>query len=167
MFVDKLCYLVAININTRYLIVEIMNKVMFNTSNNEDENKEKLIKFSKYNKSAETFINTLDKIIQSGTIIRHLTLDRESTFASSLAKRYYRNNNIEFSTAQRLKMGSYPDFMKEQNRIKTDPMHSSLGIIDRVIRTVKDMAYYMNVGIITPSIMNEIVNICKKIIIAL
>ena len=159
MFVDKLCYLVAININTRFLIVEVMNRVLFDSSINEDENKDKLIKFGKYNKSAETFIKTLDKIIQSGTIIKHLTFDGEGAFVSSLAKQYYRNHNIEYSTAQRLQMGSYPDFMKrEQQRVKTDPMHSSLGLIDRVIRTIRDMAYNMNVGTITPSIMNEIVN---------
>ncbi|KAK8881859.1 hypothetical protein M9Y10_044495 [Tritrichomonas musculus] len=159
MFVDKLCYLVAININTRFLIVEVMNRILFDSSINEDENKDKLIKFGKYNKSAETFIKTLDKIIQSGTIIKHLTFDGEGAFVSSLAKQYYRNHDIEYSTAQRLQMGSYPDFMKrEQQRVKTDPMHSSLGLIDRVIRTIRDMAYNMNVGTITPSIMNEIVN---------
>ena len=159
MFVDKLCYLVAININTRFLIVEVMNRILFDSSINEDENKDKLIKFSKYNKSAETFINTLNKIIQSGVIIKQLTFDGEGAFLSSLAKRYYRDNNIEWSTAQRLQMGSYPDFMKkEQQRVKTDPMHSSLGLIDRVIRTIRDMAYNMNVGTITPSIMKEIVN---------
>ena len=159
MFIDKLCYLVAININTRFLIVEVMNRILFDSSINEDENKDKLIKFSKYNKSAETFINTLNKIIQSGVIIKQLTFDGEGAFLSSLAKRYYRDHNIEYSTAQRLQMGSYPDFMKkEQQRVKTDPMHSSLGLIDRVIRTIRDMAYNMNVGTITPSIMKEIVN---------
>ena len=159
MFIDKLCYLVAININTRFLIVEVMNRILFDSSINEDENKDKLIKFSKYNKSAETFINTLNKIIQSGVIIKQLTFDGEGAFLSSLAKRYYRDHNIEWSTAQRLQMGSYPDFMKkEQQRVKTDPMHSSLGLIDRVIRTIRDMAYNMNVGTITPSIMKEIVN---------
>lgn len=57
-----------------------------------------------------------------------------------------------------MKMGNYPDFMKrEQKQTKTDPMHSSLGLIDRVIRTLRDMAYNMRVGIITPSIMNELV----------
>lgn len=49
MFVDKLCYLVAININTRFLIVEVMNRILFDSSINEDENKDKLIKFGKYN----------------------------------------------------------------------------------------------------------------------
>uniref|UniRef100_UPI0025A4FF83 hypothetical protein n=1 Tax=Bacteroides acidifaciens TaxID=85831 RepID=UPI0025A4FF83 len=43
-------------------------------------------------------------------------------------------------------------------QVKTDPMHGSLGIIDRVIRTIRDMAYNMQEGIITPSVMDEIVN---------
>ena len=57
-----------------------------------------------------------------------------------------------------MRMGNYPDFMKkEQKQVKTDPMHSSLGLIDRVIRTLRDMAYNMGIGIITPSIMEELV----------
>ena len=47
---------------------------------------------------------------------------------------------------------------KEQKAVKTDPLHSSLGIIDRVIRTIRDMTYNMNIGVITPEVMNEIVN---------
>ena len=56
--------------------------------------------------------------------------------------------------------GVYPEFMKKEQRAasKTQPLHSSLGIIDRVIRSIRDMAYNMKVGVITPIVMNEIVN---------
>ena len=58
-----------------------------------------------------------------------------------------------------MNMGVYPDFMsREQKQAKTDPMHGSLGILDRVIRTLRDMAYNMQVGIIKPGIMKELVN---------
>ena len=40
---------------------------------------------------------------------------------------------------------------------KTDPLHSSLGILDRVIRTLRDIAYTMRAGVIDPDVMNEIV----------
>ena len=57
-----------------------------------------------------------------------------------------------------MRMGNYLDFMKkEQKQVKTDPMHSSLGLIDRVIRTLRDMAYNIGTGIITPSIMDKLV----------
>lgn len=65
---------------------------------------------------------------------------------------------VDFTPVKRQVMGAYPDYMKdEQKQVKTDPLLGSLGIIDRVIRTIRDMAYNMYVGNITPGIMNEIV----------
>ena len=155
MFVDKLCYLVMINVNTRYLYVELVNQILFD---NDSENSEKRQRFAKYEKSADNYLKTLDKIIKSGVIIKHLTFDGEGSFNSRKAQNYYNSHGIHWRTAPRMKMGNYPDFMKrEQKQTKTDPMHSSLGLIDRVIRTLRDMAYNMRVGIITPSIMNELV----------
>ena len=47
--------------------------------------------------------------------------------------------------------------MKEASKkVKSEPLHSSLGLIDRVIRTIRDMAYNMEVEIITPDVMAEI-----------
>ena len=40
---------------------------------------------------------------------------------------------------------------------KKDPKHSSLAILDRAIRTIRDLAFNMKVGIITPKIMSIIV----------
>ena len=45
-----------------------------------------------------------------------------------------------------------------RRRQKKDPMHSSLGIIDRVIRTLRDMAYNIKADVITPEIMEELVS---------
>ena len=42
-------------------------------------------------------------------------------------------------------------------KAKTMSNHNSLGIIDRVIRTIRDMAYHMEVNVITPQIMHDIV----------
>ena len=67
-------------------------------------------------------------------------------------------NGIDFKTVPRLVMGVYPDFMiKVQKSVTTDPLHGSLGIVDRVIRTIRDIAYNMQIGIITPQIMDNIV----------
>ena len=157
MFVDKLCYLVMINVNTRYLYVILVNQILFDSQDTNNENN-KQQKFAKYNKSADTYLKTLDTLINSGVIIKHLTYDGEGAFASIKALRYYKAHGIDCTNAPRIKMGNYPDFMKkEQKQVKSDPMHSSLGLIDRVIRTLRDMAYNMKIGIITPSIMEELV----------
>lgn len=156
MFVDKLCYLIAININTRYLYAVLINNIIFDDKDNDDS---KIQHFSKTSKDAVTFINKLDQLIKSGVNIKHLTGDGEKAFNSDLAKAYYISHNITWHTVPRLQMGTYPDFMsKEQKQMKTDPMHGSLGIIDRVIRTIRDMAYNLQIGTITPNVMKEIVN---------
>ena len=54
----------------------------------------------------------------------------------------------------------FPSFMNDYNMVKkqkTEPNHSSLGLIDRVIRTIRDMAYNMRIRLITPEIMKQIV----------
>ena len=50
--------------------------------------------------------------------------------------------------------------MNEYNIIKkqkTEPNHSSLAIIDRVIRTLREMAYNMQIRLITPDVMHQLV----------
>ena len=153
MFVDKLCYLVAINVNTRYLFVGLMNHILFNDNDNDEQ------RFSKASKDTTTYLKTLSKLIEVGMDVKYLTGDGESAFASREAQQFYKEHDIIFTPAPRVKMGNYPDFMKrEQQHVKTDPMHSSLGMIDRVIRTLRDMAYNMKIGIITPQVMKDLVN---------
>ncbi len=148
MFCDKLCYLVAINVNTKYLYVELMNdKIDIN------EFSKKAIK------STFTYLRTLDRMINKGMNVKHLVGDGELAFNSREARDvYYNSKGIDFKPVPRQIMGVYPDFMqKERKSVKTDPLHGSLGIIDRVIRTIRDIAYNMKIGIITPNIMNDIV----------
>ena len=145
MFCEKLCYLVAINVNTKYLYVELMNDRI-------DEDK-----FSKKaTKSTVTYLRALDKMIRKGMKVKHLIGDGEKAFNSSYARTtFYKSNGIDFKPVPRQVMGVYPDFMKkEQKSVKTDPLHSSLGIVDRVIRTIRDIAYNMKIGVITPEIMD-------------
>ena len=92
--------------------------------------------------------------------VEHLIGDGEGAFKSDESKMFYNSHNISFSPVARQPKGAFPDFMKyEQNKAKkTEPLHSGLGIVDRVIRTIRDMAYNMNIGVITPEVMDEIVN---------
>ena len=148
MFCEKLCYLVAINVNTKYLYVELMNGRI---------DKDKFSK--KATKSTVTYLIALDKMIRKGMKVKHLIGDGEKAFNSSYAwTTFYKSNGIDFKPVPRQVMGVYPDFMKkEQKSVKTDPLHSSLGILDRVTRTIRDIAYNMKIGLITPEIMDNIV----------
>ena len=152
MFSGKLCYLVCINVNTKFLIVELMNEVV---------NEEGFTaQFSKQSKDVNSYIRTLQRIIDKGVVIKHLIGDGEKAFDSRNAHRFYDANHIDFSPVPRQPSTLYPEFVKNKFANKTDPLHSALGIIDRVIRTIRDMAYNMKIdpNHITPNIMIEIVN---------
>lgn len=153
MFSGKLTYLVAININTRYLYVQLTNTVISTPSESQTGS------YSKSSKTTFLFLKALQQMMKNGMKVKHLSGDGESAFNSRVAKEsFYEIYGIDFTPVKRQVMGAYPDYMKdEQKQVKTDPLHGSLGIIDRVIRTIRDMAYNMHVGNITPRIMNEIV----------
>ena len=70
---------------------------------------------------------------------------------SKKAKDYYRSQSIVWHDVPRMIVSDYDTV------IKTEPQHTSLGIIDRVIRTIRDIGWNMNVKIITPPIMKSIV----------
>ena len=147
MFCDKLAYLVAINANTKYLFVELVNKKV----SDEEYAKGDL-------KSAVSYLNALNRMIDKGMTVKHLTGDGEKAFVAHEVMYFYQQKGIDFKPVPRQVMGVYPDFMrKEQNTVKSDPLHGSLGIVDRIIRTIRDMAYVMKVGVITPNVMNDIV----------
>ena len=147
MYCDKLLYLIAINVNTRYLYAELLNhKVGANGYANGNL------------RSTGSVLNALDKMIEKGMKVKYLFGDGEKAFSSVNKEEIQQRYGIEFQSASRIYMGIYPSFMKKQNlKRKTDPMHNSLGIIDRVIRTLRDMAYNIKVDVITPDIMEELV----------
>jgi len=142
-------YLVAINVNTKYLYTQVLNAMIGENEFNKDNLK-----------SAISYIRALQKLIDAGMNVRYLIGDGENAFKSNMSSMFYEKHGIKYITVERQPKGAYPDFMKyeQKNAKKTEPLHSSLGIVDRVIRTIRDMAYKMNIGIITPKIMNEIVN---------
>lgn len=145
MFVKNICYLVAININTRYLVVEPMNVEMIN--NNDDAS----IRVTKAKKNITKFLRALQKVRESVTI-KYLYGDGERAFIGKQVKDYYDANNIVWHDVPRMTVTDYDSITK------TEPQHTSLGIIDRVIRTIRDIAWNMKVKTITPTIMKSIVD---------
>ena len=163
MFDHEFVYLVAININTKYLFVEAVNQQIF--PQEDDIEKAESVKYERLNSiiKSENFINTIKLMIQKGFDGKFLQGDGEGAFKSTKTAEVLKSLGITFQTVPRQQKTVYPNFMRENDPKKakllkkTDPLHSSLGIIDRVIRTIRDMAYIMNIGRITPEIMYEIV----------
>ena len=142
-----ICYLVAININTRKLYIQATN--ITNEAQTFDKNNQK---------TTQAYINAL-KAIMNQTTIKHLKGDGEKAFVSNAAKRFYKLHGIDFVSVRR-QISKYPEFMANLNMvkaIKSEPSHSSLGIIDRVIRTIRDMAFQLRVGLIEPKMMVALV----------
>lgn len=128
-------YLIAININTRYLFARPMN--IMNTV------------ITKETKTAQAFIRALSDMIDFDNLYAEKLIgDAEKAFFSEEANIVYHDfpQPIKYQMVRRQTVGKH-----------TEPLHSSLGIIDRVIRTIRDMAYLMNVTKITPKVMEEIV----------
>ena len=146
MFEDQLGYLIAIECNSRYLYVDCLNRSVFN-----DPNK----RSTKNIRTTNSVISSLKRLINKGMKPYRLTGDDEGAFASKEAIEFYDDNNIIWEPVNRMLDGVYPDFMNQKQT--TSPLHSSLGIIDRVIRTLRDMAFNCEVPKIVPTIMEELV----------
>lgn len=142
MFVKNICYLVAININTRYLVVEPMNVEMINDGS---------IRVIKTKKNITKFLRALQKVRATVTI-KHLYGDGERAFIGKQVRDYYDVNNIVWHDVPRMMITDYDSITK------SEPQHTSLGIIDRVIRTIRDIAWNMKTKTITPTIMKSIVD---------
>jgi hypothetical protein len=160
-------YLVCINANTRYLYV-------VNTNITTKENDTGVVSIMPNDsKTISAYIEALKHIMSKAITyptgfpkIKYLRGDGESAFKATTPTgrltetgRFYRDNHIVWEDIPRYKPTEYPAFMEYQNskNNSTTPNHTSLSIIDRVIRTIRDLAYNMKVGQITPPIMDKIV----------
>lgn len=150
MFTGRFGYLICINANTRYLYAEVLNgRFKFG---------EGLRYGSRVVRSSENFINTFESLLNKGFKPKLLVADDEGCFHSQTTLAFYRKHNIQFQGVPRLKKGVYPKFMSKRYE-KTEPLHSSLGIVDRVIRTLRDMAYNAEIDVIQPQEMKRLVEL--------
>lgn len=146
MYDGKYAYLVLININTRYLCVEPLN-----TKHGDNYLKNNT-------KSTKAYLTALQKInnrLNQMRKIKYLFGDGEPSFKSKKAWNYYTNfngRNIIFNPVSRI----------TGENGKSSPIHTGLSIVDRVIRTIRDMANNLNLNIINPADMVYIVDYYNK-----
>ena len=146
MYDGNYAYLVLININTRYLCVEPLN-----TKHGDNYLKNNT-------KSTKAYLTALQKInnrLNQMRKIKYLFGDGEPSFKSKKAWNYYTNfngRNIIFNPVSRI----------TGENGKSSPIHTGLSIVDRVIRTIRDMANNLNLNIINPADMVYIVDYYNK-----
>ena len=138
-FSGKYCYLLAIDVKSRYLFC-------VNTNIKEIESKNSKIKVK----------NEIALILAMRYLIEYkkwkpllIKTDDEKGFNSELTKELvYKKYNIKHCNVPRYKMENG----------KTVPIHTALSLIDRVSRTIRDMYYNLDLkGDIKPKIMYKLV----------
>lgn len=149
MFEYNLSYLIAINVNTRYLFASVLNK--------------KVGKNEAYDprgvKTSRNIQNALSRMIAQGLQAKLFIGDEEPAFHSDSMKNFLRSldKNLKIIKVERMRVNVQPEWVPNKQNYQTEPLHSSLGIIDRVIRTLRDMAYNAEVPKITPRVMSDLV----------
>jgi hypothetical protein len=121
------------------------------TRSAESEGEEIRVEQSKTNNS---YFNGIRSIInQIPGKIKTLISDGERAFLSYQALQLYDNNNIEIKSVRRITIDEgTPTHHTEAN-------HDSMGILDRCVRTIRDLCYNMRIENITPSALLKVVDI--------
>jgi hypothetical protein len=147
-FVGKIGYLLLINGNSRFSYSELLNGVAIVEVDG-------LMKFGDIAKSGEAIYRALQAIInrmKAPANIRFIRGDGEASFGSSTVNMLLRVYKIRFVKTQRMTPGDTPIWSNSTKKLKTEPYHTSLSIIDRICRTIRDMSYNMRTNI-TPKTM--------------
>lgn len=141
---SKFACLLLININTRKAYAYALNNVEIKPIGKENDygNREYTITYSTTNKKTTSnlinvfnqFLNDIDRKITS------LRFDNESAVKSKQFQTMLRNNGITFIPV-------------------VEGSHTSLSLIDRLCRTIRDISYNMGIKILTQNDINKILNI--------
>ena len=144
----RYCYLVCINVNTRYLYVELMNHVTENGRIGTD-----------LRKATNKYLDCLKRMMEDRNFQpKYLSGDAEPAFISKRSKQFYHQYDIQWIPIERMTTGNYlEDFENRVHKNRNAPLHSSLGLIDRVIRTLRDMQYHINEPTLVPALMKNLV----------
>lgn len=147
-FPGKYVYLLAVNVNTRKAFA-IPSPLITKQGNN------------RYNvpneghKSVSNVIRMFDKLLHA-THIKMIIHDKEPAFISNDFKAYCRNHDITIKPYSQYNVSG----LTETNET-TRSLHGMLSILDRLCRTIRNMAYNMGVANqeIDPGIMKVLLNI--------
>ena len=141
---NRIAFLLLIEINTRKAYAQQLNNIKTTEIINvDDETYERQVNIeTKKIKTTESLMHAFENFLRrvnSPTPVSSLRFDGEAGINSRQFQEYLRSRNINF--------------------ISTPPnQHTSLSLIDRLCRTIRDMAYLMNVEIYDQSIMDIILD---------
>ncbi len=148
-FDQGLTYLVSIEINTRKGYAVLTN---IRISDDIDS----LTVYTDKTKTGQQVVQAMQELYKTTDWKpRYLRGDGEEAFDSNVARSFYKSIRCQFSAVKRLELNAVAPW--ETKTKQTDPQHGSLSLLDRFVRTIRDMAYNMRVSTITPNIMKHII----------
>jgi hypothetical protein len=81
----------------------------------------------------------------------------DPAFTHASSQRFMKSLGVVWRPVVRVRPAAYPSFAELDNmKVKSEPLHTSLSIIDRAIRTIRDIAFNLRIGVITPNEMKRI-----------
>lgn len=140
---SKFACLLLININTRKAYAYALNNVEVKPiGENDYGNQEYTITYSTTNKkTTSNLINVFKQFLNDiNNKITSLRFDNESAVKSKQFQTMLRNNNIKFVGV-------------------VEGSHTSLSLIDRLCRTIRDISYNMGIKILTQNDINKVLNV--------
>ena len=143
-----LMYLIAINVNTRKAYAILNSAIRIQNGRIYIPQKDK--------KNTQNAINDLQKLM-SLTTVKHIIHDKECAFASNELIQFCKQHGISQHFYNKYPV---PDEMLKGKMSKTRPNHSTLALIDRLSRTIRDMNYNMfgYTDTIKPNVMQYLVD---------
>lgn len=141
---SKFACLLLININTRKAYAYALNNVEIKPIGKENDygNQEYTITYSTTNKkTTNNLINVFNQFLNDvNHQITSLRFDNESAVKSKQFQTMLRNNGIKFIPV-------------------VEGSHTSLSLIDRLCRTIRDISYNMGIKIINQDSINKVLNV--------
>ena len=137
----RVAFLLMININTRKAFAQILGDIDLHEVINVDEEMREMTTFIPRQgiRTTAQLIAAFQQIMQQSGPIKILRSDGERGLMAHEFQQFLRDNNIRFIPVRR-------------------GQHSSLGLIDRLCRTLRDMAFNMNIEILSQEQMQMLID---------
>jgi hypothetical protein len=156
-------YLILVDACSRYVIAEIINEIEPDTNVVVPGAKG----FTSPQAFMDAFARMMDKNPELMTAypdgsprVKTIQSDSDSAWASDKVQKWLFNGFGErkvWRPVPRVKQQEYPSWMELENaKVKTEPNHTSLAILDRAVRTIRDVAFNLRIDQITPNQMERI-----------
>ena len=147
-YFGRFMYMFAINVNTRKLYFVLPDEIkQYGTGWIKDDDK-------KPKASAKSAVNSLKQLMEM-TTVKHLMMDNENAWTSKMYRDYCDKHDITYRYEAKYDVRALLDTNKKERR----STHTVTSLVDRVIRTIRQMNYNLgNRNEINPNVLEYLIN---------